>query len=218
MQPKFYDVEQNTPEWSALRCGKVTSSSNATFMAHAEKGIWGDPAMRLALQVALERITGNKSECVFSNGHTERGHAQEPIARAMYEMQHFVNIDNGGFFDCGGLYGASPDGLIDEDGIIEIKSVIAPVHYANLKRGSHDPTYTWQIVGNLDCTNREYADFISYCSEFPEGKQLIVYRLYRKDYLDHIERLRARREEFLKLVKTIESEIREEDCLQQCSV
>jgi hypothetical protein len=206
----FHDVAQNDEIWHALRCGKVTSSSNATFMANADKGTWGEPAKRLALQIALERITGNKSENGFSNDHTERGHAQEPIAKSLYELEYFVNVDNGGFFECG-LYGASPDGLVNDDGIIEIKSVIAPVHYANIKRQSHDPSYTWQIVGNLDCTGRDWCDFISFCAEFPEAKQLIVYRLYRKDYLDHIERLRKRRADFLKLIDEIEADILEKD-------
>ena len=194
MQPKFYDMEQNTPEWLSLRLGKVTSSANATFMANVDKGTWGEPAKRLALQIALERITGNRSENGYTNEHMQRGHDQEGIARELYEMHHFVNVENGGFFesDCR-RYGDSPDGLVSDEGVIEIKSVIAPVHYANIKRAGHDPAYTWQIVGHMDCTNRAWVDFISYCAEFPEEKQLIVYRLYRKDYLDHIERLRKRR-------------------------
>jgi hypothetical protein len=207
MQPKFFDVIQNTPEWDALRRGKVTSSNASSFMANHDKNTWGEPARRYALKLALERITGSKSYHGFSNEHTERGHIQEPVARGLYEMEYFVNVDNGGFFDCDGLYGASPDGLINDDGIIEIKSVIAPVHYANIKRNGHDPAYTWQILSNLDCSKRDYADFISYCSEFPEHNQLVVYRLYRKDYLDQIELLRKRRGDFLKLIDEVEREI-----------
>ena len=203
-----HDIPQNTTEWQILRCGKVTASNFAIVMANEGKS-FSDAAKKYALQIALERINGTKSEVVFSNDHMERGREQEPIARMLYEMEQFVNVDNGGFFDCG-LYGDSPDGLVNEDGVIEIKSVIAPVHYATIRRGSHDPAYTWQIVGHLDCTNRAWVDFVSYCSEFPEHKQIVVYRAHRNDYLDHIERLRKRREEFLKLVRTIESEIRDD--------
>jgi hypothetical protein len=208
---KFHDVEQGSDAWHALRCGKVTASNYGLIMANEGKA-FGEPARKYALQTALERITGVKSASGYSNGHMERGIEQESTARALYETQHFVNVDNGGFFEspCG-LYGDSPDGLVNEDGLIEIKSVIAPVHYATMRRGAHDPAYTFQLIGHLDSTGREYVDFVSYCSEFPEEKQLIVYRLYRNDYLDHIERLSKRRTDFLRLINEIEADIRERD-------
>lgn len=203
----FHDVQQNTDEWQALRCGKVTSSNFDIIMANEGKA-FGDPAKRYALQVALERLTGEKAEHSFSNAHMERGHEQEPIARMLYEEEYFANVKNGGFFDCG-EYGDSPDGLVGDDGEIEIKSVIAPTHYANMKRGSIDPAYTWQCVGHLDCGNKNWVDWISYCSDFPEGRQLIVYRVHRKDMLDHIKRLHERRELFLQLVRDTMKSIQE---------
>ena len=89
------------------------------------------------------------------------------------------------------------------DGVVEIKSVIYSTHHANIKRGSFDPTYKWQHVGHLDCTGRDWVDSVSYCSDFPEDIQLVVYRLHRADYLAEIERLRERRAEFLVLVGNI---------------
>ena len=124
----------------------------------------------------------------------------------MYEDENFVTVTNGGFFDCG-LYGDSPDGLVGDNGVIEIKSVIASTHYATLKRGSFDPAYRWQLAGHLDCTGREWVDFVSYCSEFPENKQLLIFRLTRQDMQHEIARLRERREEFLILVDDIMSEL-----------
>ena len=129
----------------------------------------------------------------------ERGHEQEPIARMLYEETTFCDVSNGGFFDCGD-YGDSPDGLINGDGVIEIKSVIAPTHYATLLRGSFDPAYRWQLVGHLDCTGRDWVDFVSYCADFPDDKQLIVHRVTVDDMKDELERLRARRALFLELV------------------
>ena len=209
MKPLFHDVEQNTDAWYQLRLGKVTGSNLPSIMANEGGRSFGEPAKRYALQLALERINKCKSETGFTNDHMERGKIQEPIARALYEQEYFVNVGNGGFFDCG-EYGDSPDGLVDDDGVIEIKSVIAPIHYANLKRGSHDSSYTWQIVGHLDCTGRDWVDFISYCSDFPENKRIIVYRVMRKDYESHIERLRVRRNEFLKLIDNIVAELQED--------
>ena len=203
----FHDIKQNTEEWEALRVAKVTASNFGKFMANDGKS-FGEPAMRYALQIALERITGNKSGSDYSNEHMDRGHDEEPIARLLYEEQNFVDVRNGGFFDCG-LYGDSPDGLVgDGDGVIEIKAVIEPTHYATLKRGSFDPSYRWQLIGHLDCTGCDWVEFISYCAKFPLHNQLIIHRLYRKDYADEIARLRARRTLFLVEVDKIETEIK----------
>lgn len=203
----YHDVEQNTDEWQALRCGKVTASNFACFMANYGKA-FGDPAKKYALQIALERINGVKSENSYSNEHMERGHEQEPIARMIYEDEHFTEVGNGGFFDCG-LYGDSPDGLVGENGVIEIKSVIPSVHYATLARKSFDPSYKWQLVGHLDCTGRDWVDFVSYCSEFPPHNQLLVYRLHKDDVDDELTMLQKRRSEFLGLVLDIEEKIKD---------
>jgi hypothetical protein len=204
---QFVDVQQNTEEWQCLRLGKATASNFACFMANDGKA-FGEPAKRYALQLALETLTGRKADHSFSNEHTERGHEQEPVAKMLYEREHFCTVTNGGFFDCGD-YGDSPDGLVGKDGVIEIKSVIAPTHYANLMRGTFDPSYRWQLVGHLDCTERKWVDFISYCSDFPEEQQLLVYRLEREQVEEDIKRLRARRDEFLGLVRATLQSIKE---------
>ncbi|PPE64200.1 lambda exonuclease family protein [Pectobacterium brasiliense] len=201
----WHDIQQNTEEWEALRVGKATASNFGLIMANAGKA-FGDPAKRYALQIALEQIKGCKSEFSFSNEHMERGHEQEPIARMLYEEMNFIDVDNGGFFDLG-TYGDSPDGLISADGVIEIKSVIAPTHYATLKRGSFDPSYRWQLVGHLDCTGRDWVDFVSYCADFPEEKQLVVWRLTREECAEEIESLRERRNQFLSLVLEVKQSI-----------
>lgn len=195
----FHDVQQNTEEWQHIRLGKATASQFGVFMANYGKA-FGDPAKRYALQIALELVTGKKAEHGFSNEHTERGHAQEPIARMLYEQEYFVDVTNGGFFDWLD-YGDSPDGLVGEDGIVEIKSVTASTHYDTLLRGTFDPAYKWQLAGHLDCTGRDWVDFISYCADFPEDKQLIVYRLYREQCENELLMLRERRIEFLRLIK-----------------
>ncbi|WP_421355321.1 YqaJ viral recombinase family protein [Pseudocitrobacter faecalis] len=194
----WHDVEQNGEEWDALRLGKATASNFCLIMANDGKA-FGEPAKRYALQLALEQIKGCKSEFGFSNDHMERGHEQEPIARMLYEEMNFVDVNNGGFFDHE-TYGDSPDGLVGQDGLVEIKSVIAATHYSTLTRGSFDPAYRWQLVGHLDCSGRDWVDFISYCSDFPDGKQLIVYRLTAAECESEIARLRARRKDFLELV------------------
>jgi len=202
----FYDVEQNSDAWLALRLGKATGSNFGCFMANDGKA-FGEPAKAYALQLALEIDTGRRAEYSFSNEHMERGHEQEPVAKMLYQDENFVTVENGGFF-CWGTYGDSPDGLISSDGVLEVKSVGAKTHYATLMRKSYDPAYRWQLVGHLDCTERDWVDFASYCAEFPEGKQLLVYRLHRDDCADEINRLRQRRADFLGLVQETLKNIR----------
>ena len=201
----FHDVQQNTEAWQELRLGKATASHFACIMANVDKA-FGEPAKKYALQLALERINGSKKVVTYSNEHMERGHQQEPVARMLYEEETFSSVGNGGFFDCG-EYGDSPDGLVDMDGVIEIKSVIDSVHYATIKRNSFDPAYRWQLAGHLDCTGRKWVDFVSYCAEFPVGKQLYIFRVNRDDFSAELKRLASRRVEFLSLVSSICDEI-----------
>lgn len=202
---KWHDVEQNSDEWENLRLGKITSSNFDIIMANYGKA-FGESAKKYALKLALERIKNCKSEYNFSNAHMKRGHEQEPIARMLYEDLYFTEVTNGGFFDCG-FYGDSPDGLVGDDGFIEIKSVIDTTHYANIKRGTIDPSYKWQVIGHLDCTGREWCDFISYCADFPENTQILVYRMHRHQVEQEIKMLRARREKFNEYVEQIKQQI-----------
>lgn len=202
----FHDVEQNTPEWDELRLGKPGGSSAGLYMANYGKA-FGEPAKDYALRIALEIVTGRKAEHSFKNDHMDRGHAQEPIAKMLYGEQNFVDVLNGGYF-CHGTHGDSPDGLIGEDGVLEVKSVIATTHYATIRRGSFDPSYRWQLVSHIDCTGRQWVDFGSYCADFPEDKQLVVYRLHRDDCQEELRKLQERRAEFLALVDTTLQSIR----------
>jgi len=197
MNFEFINVEQNTDEWYALRAGKLTSSNLSKVMANLGKA-FGEPAKKYSVNIAIEQITGNPISSNYSNDHMERGHEQEPIARNLYEQEMFCEVDNGGFFD-GGFIGCSPDGILD-DGVIEIKSVIPSVHFANIKRGSVDPAYKWQCIGNLQYIGREWLDFISFCADFPEDKQLFTHRLYAENLTEEFKILNDRTHEFESLV------------------
>jgi hypothetical protein len=196
----WHDVKQNTEQWDALRIGKPTSSKLGVVMANYGKA-FGEPAKKYAINIAVEQITGQKSESSYSNEHMERGHEQEPLARMEYEEAFFCEVTNGGFFDNLGI-GCSPDGLVSENGLIEIKSVIPSVHYDNIRRGDIDPAYKWQCYGNLMITEREYLDFISYCSSFPEGKRIYVYRVFAEQIKFEFKMLDWRVNEFFDLIDT----------------
>lgn len=191
---KHYIVAQNTPEWEELRLGKITASNFGTIMANAGKA-FGEPAKAYALQVALERIVGRKSDYSFQNSHMERGHEMEPIARMRYEEIRFATVQDGGFFS-DGTFGGSPDGLVGDDGLIEIKSVVAKVHFATIQRGDFDPSYRWQLIGNLWTSGRSWIDFVSYCSDFPEYAETVIFRLSRSDVEKEIVDMEARLQDF----------------------
>lgn len=194
----FIDIDQNSDEWFELRAGKLTSSKLSTIMANYGKA-FGDPAKKYAVNIAIEQITGKPIASSYQNDHMVRGHEQEPIARMLYEDMTFCDVDNGGFFESG-FIGCSPDGLVGSDGLIEIKSVIAPVHFATIKRGGVDPAYRWQCIGNLKFTGRDWIDFVSYCADFPEDRQLFTHRLHKADLSEEFKMIDNRADEFKRLV------------------
>jgi len=176
----WIDVDQNSEEWFNLRLGKATSSNFSKIMANNGKA-FGIPAVEYAQKVALEMVTGMRDESnSYSNAFMERGHELEPIAKELYEIENFCQVTNGGFNDCGRI-GDSPDGNVGEKGCIEIKCVIPNTQWKRIKKGGIDPAYKWQIQGHLEYGQKEWCDFISYCPEMPEKKQLHVYRVYRDE-------------------------------------
>jgi len=196
---KFHDIAQNEEEWFQLRSGKITGSAMCKAMANFGKA-FGEPAKKYAVNIVIEQITGNMDSSSYNNEHMDRGHEEEPLARMLYEDQYFCDVTNGGFFDCGDI-GCSPDGLVNDDGVIEIKSAIPSVHYGRIARQSYDPAYKWQLVGNLKLTERDWIDFISYCAWFPDGKKLYVHRSYKKDFANEFLMVDERIGEFRELIK-----------------
>lgn len=195
----FIDVDQNSDEWMQMRRGRLGGSSIAKVMANYGKA-FGEPAKKLAVTMAVQQITGKILEQSFSNEHMERGHEQEPIARLLYENETFNDVTNGGFFD-EGFIGLSPDGLVGDEGVIEIKSVLAGGHFSTIKRMNIDPAYKWQCYLNLKVTGREWLDYVSYCAEFPEGKQIFIYRIERNSLQYEFNQLDLRIAEFKKEVE-----------------
>lgn len=196
----YHDIEQNSDEWLQLRAGKLTSSKLGVIMANYGKA-FGEPAKKYAVNIAIEQITGSPIASDYTNEHMQRGHEQEPLARMLYEEETFCEVSNGGFFE-DVFVGCSPDGLVYDEGLIEIKSVIAPVHFANVKRQSVDPAYKWQCIGNLMFTGREWIDFISYCADFPEDRRLYTYRIQKSDMTEEFSMITSRVFEFKALVDT----------------
>lgn len=196
---EFHDIDQNTEEWDNFRSGRLTGSKLGIVMAKFGKP-FGDPAKKYAKIIAVEQIKKAPVMSSFSNDHMARGHEQEPIARALYEQETFSTVENGGFF-CSEEIGCSPDGLIRKNGLIEIKCVIANIHYDNVKRQDIDPAYKWQCIGNLKFTGRDWIDFVSYCDDYIDGKKLFIYRARKDDFKEQFEMIDQRVDEFMSLVR-----------------
>lgn len=196
---RFIDVDQNSDEWYQLRAGKITSSALSTAMANYGKS-FGEPAKKYAVSIAIEQITGKAIPSGYTNDHMKRGHEEEPIARMEYENEYFCDVSNGGFFDLGDV-GCSPDGLVDHDGVIEIKSAIPSIHFDRIKKNKFDSAYRWQLAGNLKFTGREWIDFISYCSSFPEDRRLFTHRSTVDDFKDEFKMIDVRIDEFRELIE-----------------
>lgn len=202
---KFQDINQNGDEWYQMRGGRLTSSMLAKVMANDGKA-FGEPAKKYAHQIAVEQITGKATEGGYHNDAMQRGHDEEPLCRALYEFETFSKVTNGGFF-CNDRIGCSPDGLVGNDGVVEFKSAIASIHYERLRKQAFDSGYKWQLIGNVKFTSRDWIDFGSYCSEFPEGKRLYVYRLWADDYKSEFARIDERTEQFFELVEATKKNI-----------
>ena len=200
---KIITADQGTPEWFAARLGLATGSKFSDVLAGGK----GLTRKAYAVQLALEIVTGKQAE-TFTNQAMQDGTEREPIARALYEAHTGNFVDEVGFcrhdsIECG----VSPDGLIDEDGGLEIKCPKASTHAGYLAIPAEPSTYTAQIQGCMWVTGRSWWDFVSYHPDFPENAQLIVRRIKRdSDYIVKLEQaVKAFRKEVMEEVSIIKN-------------
>lgn len=175
-------MQQGTPEWLAARAGKFTGSRFADLMATTRSGPSASRA-NLITMLALERLTG-EPEQTYQNDAMRRGTELEPFARGAYEAHTGELVEQVAFVLHPYLpyVGVSPDGLLGEEGLIEIKCPASQAkHLAALRDGSHAQEYHWQIQGQLWVCNRLWCDAVSFDPRFPAGLQLVIKRVKRDD-------------------------------------
>jgi len=175
------NAPQGTAAWLQERAGFATASRLADVMAKIKTGEAASRANYRAELVA-QRLTGQVQES-FTNAAMTHGTETEPFARAAYEIK-FGTIVN----ECGFIHhpviewsGASPDGLIDQDGLIEIKCPNTATHIDYLLKGVVPAKYQPQMLWQMACTGRKWCDFASYDPRMPEELQLFVVRFNRDD-------------------------------------
>lgn len=162
----FRDITQNTPEWEAARCGLLTASAFSDVLAKGQ----GKTRRTLLYKLAGERITGKPAEN-YRNGYTDRGHEAEDQALAWFEMTTETTVDKVGFVRCNERrVGCSPDGLIGEDGGIEIKSVAPHLLIPILESGEFPSEHRAQVQGSLWVTGRKYWECVAFFPGMPPFK------------------------------------------------
>ena len=171
------DIEQGSAEWFAIRCGKVTASRVADIIATTKSGYSASRANYEA-QLICEILTGKPAES-FTNSAMQWGTDTEPLARAQYELKSGNMVDQIGFVSHPMIdqSGASPDGFIGTDGLIEIKCPNTSTHLDTLLNQTVPSKYITQIQWQLACTQRKWCDFVSYDTRLPENLALFIKRV-----------------------------------------
>jgi putative phage-type endonuclease len=174
-------IEQRSDQWFAARIGKVTASRVADVLAKTQSGYAASRANYMA-QLVCERLTGQREEFFISSA-MQHGTDTEPLARAAYESLKDVLVDEVGFVPHPSIImaGASPDGLVGDNGLIEIKCPNTATHIDTLLSQTVPGRYNTQMQFQMACTNREWCDFVSFDNRLPEELQLFVKRVPRDD-------------------------------------
>ena len=197
-------MDQRTPEWFAARLGKGTASRISDIIGKTQSGYSASRANYMALLIC-ERLTGAAAES-YSNAAMQHGTDTEPMALSAYEAAQGVLVQAEGFVTHPSIEqsGASPDALVGDSGLLEIKCPNTATHLDTLLAkkmpSKHRPQVQWQMA----CTGRHWCDFLSYDPRLPERLQMFVVReVYDPVYVAGLET------EVVKFLGEMESKIKE---------
>lgn len=172
---------QGSEEWFAARCGKVTASRVSDVIARTKTG-WGASRANYMAELIAERLTSAPAER-FQNKEMQWGSDTEPHARSAYEFFADVDVETAGFIEhpAIGLSGASPDGFVGAEGLVEIKCPNTATHIDTLLGASVPSKYTCQMQWQMACTGRKWCDFVSFDPRMPQSMCLFIRRVARSD-------------------------------------
>ncbi|MFZ2252654.1 MAG: lambda exonuclease family protein [Minisyncoccia bacterium] len=173
-------IVQGSPEWFAMRAGKVTASRVADVIARTKTG-WGASRANYAAELIAERLTGTTAPS-FTNAAMQWGTDQEPVARQVYATSRTtLGVSEIGFVDHPeiSMSGASPDGLVGPTGLVEIKCPNTATHLDTLLGETVPGKYVTQMQWQMACTGREWCDFVSFDPRLPESMAMFVQRVPR---------------------------------------
>lgn len=192
-------MEQGSQEWFEARLGKVTASKIKDVMSKGRGNAESKTRRSYLIQLLSERLTNEVQES-YQNTAMQWGADQEPNARECYEFEHNLTVGQVGFVDHPVIenYGASPDGMVGINGLIEIKCPNTSTHLEWKIAGVVPSEHIKQIQAQLDCTGRQWCDFVSYDPRLPVNIQMFVIRIDRdNDLISEIQ----------EAVKTINSDV-----------
>ena len=176
---RIVDCIQGSPEWMAARVGKASACRIAGVMAKTKSG-YSTSRANYAAELVAERLTGAKAE-KFTSSAMAHGTEQEPAARTMYEFMRDVTVKEVGvvLHDRIEMACASPDGLVGDDGLIEIKCPLTATHIETLLGGPIDGKYMKQMQFQMACTGRLWCDFVSFDPRMSGDMQIHIQRVPR---------------------------------------
>lgn len=197
--------EQRTEEWRQARAGKVTASAVADGVLSKPKKGSAETAGRAnyRAQIVAEVLTRKPADDPFISRPMQWGIDNERFARAAYELQQDVMIETVGFvlhpfIEC---FGASPDGFIGDEGLVQFKCPNTATHIEYLLKGEVPKEYQPQMLAEMACTGRQWCDFVSFDPRLPEDLQLFVKRFHRDEA--RIAEIEIAVEQFLGEVKDV---------------
>ena len=174
-------IEQNTPEWHQARCGSLGASAVHEALAKTKTG-WGAGRANAKARIVLERLTGTPQES-FTNAAMQWGHDQEDNAANAYAFLTGNSVEVCGIYKHPSIEGthASPDRLVGEEGLVEIKCPNSATHLDTLLSKKVPAKYITQMQWQMAVTGRKWCDFVSYDPRFPENHQVFIQRVERDD-------------------------------------
>ena len=173
------ELIQGSEAWKQIRLGKVTASRVADVVARTKSG-WGASRANYEAQLLCERLTGDIPDS-YTNAAMQWGTEKEPDARSAYEFRTDKTVELVGFVEHPtiAMSGASPDGLVGADGLLEIKCPQSATHIETLLGRSVPGKYITQIQWQLACTGRQWCDYVSFDPRMPESMSLFIARVDR---------------------------------------
>lgn len=199
----WLQLDQGSEEWLTARRGKITGSR---FKDARDKLKGGQPSkacLGYAMDIARERI-GGSAPSKFQNAAMRTGTEQEPFARAMYEARTGHMVDEAGFYlSDDAVFGLSPDGLIDDDGVLEIKTMVSSDTLFTAVADGDLSAYMDQCLGYLWLLGRQWVDLVLWA---PDLDLMAIHRIHRDE--DAIEKLESDLMAFARLVTQYETTLR----------
>jgi putative phage-type endonuclease len=175
--PKWLEYEQGSEDWLAARIGMLTASKVADAISCLKNGEPSQKSKDLVIDLIAERLSGNPTP-MYVNSAMMWGLDNEPGARRSYEIAtgNMVELCGLAYHDNIDTFGASPDGLIGDDGLIEIKCPETATHIEWVINGTVPEKHVPQMLAQLAVTGRKWCDFVSYDPRLPTGYNLFIRR------------------------------------------